>query len=665
MIKREFRIENFRTLGISKPFELELGAISAPNKSFGGILLLVGQNNAGKSNIISALRSFSEKNVGLENKPRHLTDNSIEPKVRFVVKDENMSFFVKASKGKYEVEVSPETEKVIFDNKQKIEEKLQLTNENSKNALVKMLEFGQNFSGQTASKMLSSWGARKGNPNITLGQFGISSSFNDYFDKLLVFLAFVNQEDGFQNLNPKDYMHEFLKPIAEILKNIPMQSMFKFAQLVFEIQSDHLQSLYNDLVKSQPSLPSKEDRIVNYFRENYKQDLVPSIVFYDDKDGFNSNHLITNVVQGKIQNPIFFSKMFNLLENTNYDKVSAAYDAFFAGGEKNKGQLFSIKRVLEKDLQILSDQFNKIYTGKSKGQYSFVVDFESKRIDFIILENGEPVYYDDQSSGFKWFFNFFFNVTANKSTKPGSIILMDEPATNLHVVGQVELRKLIKRYGIENNILFIISTHSPFFVDVDHLDELRVIRKVERESMVDNKFTHLNGNDIDTLLPVYSALTVGKHILLNPGSTIIFVEGISDYNYLCAFKSILAIDDINFLPIQGVGKDDQQEVIFKKLLKITPNPIVLVDGDYAGKSFKNNNSYKSIEIITLKEVDDSFRTIETVFDKKDSTENPLIANKIEPYYSSIEFKNEAEINKKTLSKKTIANFEAVFKRLGH
>jgi len=665
MIKREFRIENFRTLGISKPFELELGAISASNKSFGGVLLLVGQNNAGKSNIISALKAYSDKNIGLDNKPRHLMDNTIEPRVKYAFKDENLSFFVKANKGKYEIDISSETDKVIFAKHNESEEKYSISNDNSAKAIVRMINFVSNNKGETGEQILSNWGAARGYSNKPLSQFGIPVNLNELFENMITELAFIEKPNGFPNLKFNEYSNELLKVVANHLKNIPIQNVLKFAQYVFEIDPSIMQSLYNDLVKPQTSTVSREEKINEYFKENYKIDLIPNITFYDDKDSFNSSHLITNVVQGKIQNPVFFSKMFNLLEHTNYDKVSTAYEAFFAGGEKNKGQLYSIKKVLEKDLQLLSDQFNKIYTGKTKGQYSFVVDFESKRIDFIVLENGEPVFYDDQSSGFKWFFNFFFNVIANKSTKPGSIVLMDEPATNLHVVGQVELRKLIKRYGIEKNILFIISTHSPFFVDVDHLDELRVIRKVERESMIDNKFTHLNGDDIDTLLPVYSALTVGKHILLNPGSTIIFVEGISDYNYLCAFKSILGIDDINFLPIQGVGKEDQQETILKKLLKISANPIVLVDGDFAGESFKKNNKNKAIEIVTLKEVDESFITIETLFDKKDATENPLLANKIEPYYSSIEFKNEVEHNKKTLSKKTVSNYEALFKRLAH
>ncbi|MBU1141264.1 MAG: AAA family ATPase [Firmicutes bacterium] len=639
MIKRAFRFENFRTLGISDPLELELGACSEKDKSIGGVLLLVGQNNAGKSNIISAIKAFSEIKAARDQKPRYLLDKTIVPQVKYVLKDGELAFFAKVNnKGSYDIEASKDTEKIIFEQDDKEEAIYKISNDTVAAQFAQMVNFAK---------------IKIDNPSARYNRTK-DLSLDPLIDGFIVTLSKIETSQEITN--------DELKNIANQMREIPLIHLTNAFNNPFGHPVPNVGIVYNDLVKKD-SVVDKKTIISKYFEENYKMSLVPNITLYDDKNGFSTKHLITNVVNGKIQTPLFFEKMFNLLENTNYKNVEEAYETFYSGGQQDKGTLYTIKKILEKDLVKLSNQFNKIYTGVTSGQYSFDVDFESGRIDFIVLENGKPVFYDDQSSGFKWFFDFFFNLIGDLSMKPGSIVLMDEPATNLHVVGQVELRKLIKKFAIENNVLFIISTHSPFFVDIDHLDELRVVRKEERESFIDNKFTHLDGDDIDTLLPVYSALTVGKHILLNPNSTLIFVEGISDYNYLVAFKAILGVEDISFLPIQGVGKAEQQEKIFKKLLKITPSPIVLVDGDWAGKEFKNNNKYKAIEIISLKEIDESFKTIETVFDKEDLTKNPLIANKVEPYLSSIEFKNDVEYNKKHLSKKTINNFLSLFKHL--
>ena len=67
---------------------------------------------------------------------------------------------------------------------------------------------------------------------------------------------------------------------------------------------------------------------------------------------------------------------------------------------------------------------------------------------------------------------------------------MDEPATNLHVRGQEELRKFLKEFAIKNGITFIIATHSPFLVDLDYLDEIRLISLHDNNvAKIDNVFS--------------------------------------------------------------------------------------------------------------------------------------------------------------------------------
>ncbi|MDY0278020.1 MAG: hypothetical protein RBQ97_08040, partial [Acholeplasma sp.] len=277
MIKREFRIENFRTLGISKPFELELGAISESNKSFGGVLLLVGQNNAGKSNIIAALKAYSDKTIGLDNKPRHLIDNTIEPRVKYVVKDENLSFFVKANKGKYEIDISSETDKVIFAKQKDNEVIYSLSSDNSSKALIKMLNFASNNKGETGEQILSNWGVVRGYSNKPLGQFGIPVSQHELFENMITEFAFIEKPNGFPNLKYNEFTNEILKTVVNHFKNIPVQSILKFAQYVFEVEPGMMQSLYNDLIKPNASSVSREEKINEYFKENYKIDLIPTI----------------------------------------------------------------------------------------------------------------------------------------------------------------------------------------------------------------------------------------------------------------------------------------------------------------------------------------------------------------------------------------------------
>ena len=156
---------------------------------------------------------------------------------------------------------------------------------------------------------------------------------------------------------------------------------------------------------------------------------------------------------------------------------------------------------------------------------------ESDTVYFLISENGFDIPLDSQSAGFKWFFDFFFNVFADSKIGNGDIVILDEPATNLHPAGQVELRKQIQGFGHKNGILFIMSTHSPFMIDQDYLDEIRLVKKNNQDSILINKFTVNEDSSFDVLLPIKTALTVNRHVLLNPDVVLIFVVGITDYNY--------------------------------------------------------------------------------------------------------------------------------------
>ena len=166
----------------------------------------------------------------------------------------------------------------------------------------------------------------------------------------------------------------------------------------------------------------------------------------------------------------------------------------------------------------------------------------------------------------------FFNLLNTTDLKPGDIIIMDEPATNLHVKGQRELRGFLKEFAIKNDISIVIATHSPFLIDLDYLDEIRVIVNKDNISSIENNFAAVNENDPDSLLPIKESLTVENHILCNPEEKIVFVEGITDYNYLTAFKKLLGKTGITFLPINGVGTTKDECIkITQRLMKIRKN----------------------------------------------------------------------------------------------
>lgn len=258
------------------------------------------------------------------------------------------------------------------------------------------------------------------------------------------------------------------------------------------------------------------------------------------------------------------------------------------------------------------------------------------------------------------------------------MILMDEPATGLHVSGQVELRRFLKEFAVRNQVTFVISTHSPFLIDCDHLDEVRVVtRDGNGLAHIENNFLTVDSEDSsrdsDKMDSILGALTVGRHILLPPESRVVFVEGITDYNYLTAFKHLFEVEGITFLPIGGVKKDH----LASKLRRIAADPILIVDSDRAGyiAKEKDGSGRRAVDVIALSDIDPSFVneinsenykgcgddargfTIEDLFSRED-LEN-LIGGTKESNQSSV-IKTYIEMYGPLFSEETKANFRKVF-----
>ncbi|RVZ11742.1 ATP-binding protein [Helicobacter pylori] len=255
----------------------------------------------------------------------------------------------------------------------------------------------------------------------------------------------------------------------------------------------------------------------------------------------------------------------------------------------------------------------------------------------------EPIILNQQSTGFQWAFNFMFgflyNVGSNFSFNHNIIYVMDEPATPLSVPARKEFRKFLKEYAHKNHVTFVLATHDPFLADTDHLDEIRIVEKETESSVIKNHFNYPLNNaskDSDALDKIKRSLGVGQHVFHNPQKhRIIFVEGITDYCYLSAFKLYFNEREFKdnpipftFLPISGLknNPNDMKETI-QKLCELDNNPIVLTDDDRkcdsdqnaTSERFKNANEemHDPITILQLSKCDENFKQIEDCFSAND------------------------------------------------
>ncbi|QTP02940.1 AAA family ATPase [Helicobacter pylori] len=260
-------------------------------------------------------------------------------------------------------------------------------------------------------------------------------------------------------------------------------------------------------------------------------------------------------------------------------------------------------------------------------------------------DHNEPIILSQQSTGFQWAFNFMFgflyNVGSHFSFNHNIIYVMDEPATHLSVPARREFRKFLKEYAHKNHVTFVLATHDPFLVDTDHLDEIRIVEKETESSAIKNHFNYPLNNtskNSDALDKIKRSLGVGQHVFCDPKKhRIIFVEGITDYCYLSAFKLYFNKHNpqfkdnpisFTFLPISGLKKDSKHmKETIQKLCELDNNPIVLTDDDRkcvfnqnaTSERFKkaNEDLGNPITILQLSDCDRCFKQIEDCFSAND------------------------------------------------
>ena len=235
-----------------------------------------------------------------------------------------------------------------------------------------------------------------------------------------------------------------------------------------------------------------------------------------------------------------------------------------------------------------------------------------------------------------------------------------------------ELRKFLKQFAKDNGITIITSIQIPYFTDINHLDELKIVEQKQDGVgvKIENDFSATYGK-VDSLEKIINAFGV-KHIDITGDTRIIYVEGITDYNYLTAFKLLMEhIENkeinIAFMPINGVGRPNderQKNDIIVSLCQLSKKPILLIDGDNSADQFAELAENTSLRITQLKDINPNFITIEDLFGDEDKQTYKIDKNNKDALASAL-FKNNIidYYEKNLISQATIDNFFKVIREI--
>lgn len=217
-----------------------------------------------------------------------------------------------------------------------------------------------------------------------------------------------------------------------------------------------------------------------------------------------------------------------------------------------------------------SDDLNTYWSQKLEegGRYNFNVKIipheTTPRIQFAIdRDDGDPLYMEQKSKGFRWFSAFNLRLRAlgvSEATIANLIILIDEPGQNLHEKAQRDVKKVLEELA-EKGAQIIYTTHYPNLIGTEGKEfaRIRVVSNTKnigtRVETVAQFAARADQGAKDSLSPLITAMgihSIGS--LLDTKRLNVVVEGISDHYYFTAFKKSLNKDDrLYFLPACGVN----------------------------------------------------------------------------------------------------------------
>lgn len=669
MSQRFLKIKNFRNIGITKG-EDEYQTLYLNNSlnkdKIGELIILIGENNVGKSNVLDAINSISlvEKSKKEENFTNCIPDfmdyEECLPSLKLIYKDDDNN--------SYDLELSIDEEG-----------NAELINNLPKD--IKTIE-----------------------PQLNLDKVKeeIESKFSAYNNEIKKCPDFHQRKNSLINdyntiiksdKNEKEKYNE-LKDLYLSLKNFfdSFIGYYNGLRYISNLEKLHFIDLDNNVVYKNEKYARKIYKDI--IKEKYDIDFIPNIIFYDKniKVGIKDDELKTTPEE--IKDSKFFNSLFKAI-GKSMSTIATAYEK----AKKTPGHKDQYQESINKKLKdIVNKKFNELYfQNLGVQEYSFEIKLEKDEIYLSMRKNGSIITLAQQSVGFKWFFNFFFNFLYANELKAGDIVLMDEPEIHLSIPGRRDLRKFIKKFARDTGITFICTTHNPSFADIDYLDELRII-KHNKDGIgvkIQSDFSVVGEEEVDTLDSIINSFGILRSDLTREHK-IIFVEGITDYNYLTAFKLLYnqgkSEDEklkLVFLPIGGLGKyDKNMKEKLNKLSKMKMGKdnltVVLIDNDGAAKKLndlcikeKLDNKVKIIQLMESEELKIKMYKSDNLTDKKgdkilNEIENLFSPKDIERYLHILKFKSirKSSTFKKIIfeennkpSKETIDNFNILLEYL--
>ena len=561
---RKFRVQGYRCIHDSG--EIKVGDLAA----------FVGRNESGKTTILEALT--------LLNKDTKLSELDLCDEMTEELKSE-----VRLAEGEFvlsEKETALIREK--FPNLQDIKKmKIYRTNKNPR----VQYDFGDVKISGEASKRLNSW--------------------ENFVDRIQSFVANmpnpirIRVDTKFLSAPPPRTREVFMDMMAEFNNNIYLIASQE-QQIISEWKDIYqdLESIFDNML-----IGTNERSALDNFIEDK---LHPRFVYFSDYKKILGNIDLEEFVRetkGIRARGLEYVEEFDKAETVNNLFYLAELDAQKLEEVQNSPS--RLIKLLHTSSRRLSERLNPAWKGDpihvelrwNPGNVLSVVISDVHK-DGTVTNTG---LLNRRAEGFKWTFSFIVNFAAEtqKAELKEAILLLDEPARNLHPAQQRGISDLLKGLAGSNQILY--ATHSPFMIFDYTQGNLLVVELDKRRHLSKIYYDYWNADD-QTLIPILYGLSRGlvesivdKQIGYN-SRPVIIVETMSDCMYLNAFDRFLKDPNLSMNPLNIVPAYNKNSVMSLAIFYKNHgyDTFILLDNTEESRKISTelqSNEFKSVQMI--------------------------------------------------------------------
>ncbi|MCY3922542.1 MAG: AAA family ATPase, partial [Chloroflexi bacterium] len=244
----------------------------------------------------------------------------------------------------------------------------------------------------------------------------------------------------------------------------------------------------------------------------------------------------------------------------------------------------------------IRDSLNLAKWWSQDSQFRLAIDAHEQDVVLTITDRTSRQYtFDERSDGLRYFLSYLVQALKHlKSRCRNEILLMDEPDTLLSNQGQQDLLRVLNEFTEATDdrpgAQVIYVTHSPFLIDRNRGDRIRVLNKGISDEGV-RVVRDVGKNHFE---PIRTALGefVGETVFI--GNCNLILEGMADQIYVAGMSEILGrggqvastdyldLNRVTLVAAGGASDVPYRVYLARGLDADKPAVIVLLDGDEAG-----------------------------------------------------------------------------------